>query len=84
MLRRNPVVPRDRPLIAITYKYNARKVLFLISTDDSGITKAYIPYLFKCTDQFEIFSFPLFIFPLSCLSYLDLLIRLTPKKIKAV
>ena len=32
MLRRKPMVPGDRPLIAIGYKYNARKFLYFIVT----------------------------------------------------
>ena len=50
MLRNKPMVPRDRPLIAIGYKYNARKVLSFIFTDNAGITKTDIPYLSKYPD----------------------------------
>ena len=46
------MVPRDRPLIAIGYKYNARKVLSFIVTYNVGITKTGIPYLSKYPDQF--------------------------------
>ena len=46
------MVPGDRPLIAISYKYNARKVLSLIFTDNAGSTKTGIPYLSKYPDQF--------------------------------
>ena len=52
MLRIKPVVPGDRPLIAIGYKYNARKLLSFIFTDNTGITKTGIPYLSKYPDQF--------------------------------
>ena len=52
MLRSKPMVPRGRPLIAIGYKYNARKVLSFIVTDNSGRTKTGIPYLSKYPDQF--------------------------------
>ena len=52
MLRSKPVVPGDRPLISIGYKYNVWNVLFLIVTDNTGRTKAGIPYLYKYTDQF--------------------------------
>ena len=38
-LRRTPVVPGNRPLIYIGYKYNARKVLSFIVTDNAGNTK---------------------------------------------
>ena len=33
------MVPGGRPLIAIGYKYNARKVLSFIVTDNAGSTK---------------------------------------------
>ena len=47
VLRSKPMVPGDRPLIAIGYKYNARKFLLLIVTDNSGITNTGTPYLSK-------------------------------------
>ena len=34
VLRSNPMVPGDRPLISIRYKYNAQKVLYFIVTDN--------------------------------------------------
>ena len=46
------MVPGDRPLISIGYKYNARKVLSFIVTDNVGTTKTGIPYLSKYPDQF--------------------------------
>ena len=46
------MVPGDRPLIAIGYKYNARKVLYFIVTENAGSTKTDIPYLSKYPDQF--------------------------------
>ena len=52
VLRSKPMVPGGRPLIAIGYKYNARKVLSFIFTDNAGITKTGIPYLSKYPDQF--------------------------------
>ena len=39
VLRSKHMVPRDRPLIAIGYKYNMRKVLSFIVTDNAGSTK---------------------------------------------
>ena len=33
MLKRKYVVPRDRPLIAIGYKYNTQKVLYFIAAE---------------------------------------------------
>ena len=41
------MVPGDRPLIAISYKYNARNVLSLIVTYSAGSTKTGITYLSK-------------------------------------
>ena len=52
LLRSKPMVPGDRPLIAISYKYNAQKVLSFIVTYNTGITKTGIPYLSKYPDQF--------------------------------
>ena len=52
VLRIKPMVPGGRPLIAIGYKYNERKVLSFIVTDNTGITKNGIPYLSKYPDQF--------------------------------
>ena len=46
------MVPGNRPRIAIGYKYNARKVLSFIFTDNAGITKTDIPYLSKSHDPF--------------------------------
>ena len=46
------MVPGDIPLIAIGYKYNARKVLSFIVTDNAGTTNTGIPYLYKYPDQF--------------------------------
>ena len=52
MLSSKPVVPRDRPLIYISYKYNVRKVLYFIVTENSGKKNTGIPYLSKYPDQF--------------------------------
>ena len=46
------MVPGDRPLIAIGYKYNAWKVLSFIVTDNAGSTKNVIAYLSKYPDLF--------------------------------
>ena len=46
------MVPGGWPLIAIGYKYNARKVLSFIVMDNTGSTKTGIPYLSKYPDQF--------------------------------
>ena len=52
MLRRKTMIPGGRPLIAIGYKYNVRRVLYFIVTDNVGSTKTGIPYLSKYPDQF--------------------------------
>ena len=52
VLRSKHMVPGDRSLIAISYKYNARKVLYIFLTDKVGSTKTGIPYLSKYPDQF--------------------------------
>ena len=52
VLRRKHMVPGDRLLVAIGYKYNAQKFLSFIVTDDAGITKTGIPCLSKYPDQF--------------------------------
>ena len=50
------MVPGDRPLIAIGYKYNSRKVLSFIVTDNAGNKRTGIPYLSKYSDQFTNFA----------------------------
>ena len=50
------MVPRGRPLIAIGYKYNARKVLYFIVTDNAGRTQAGPTYLSNYPDQFTNFA----------------------------
>ena len=46
------MVPGDRPLIDIGYKYNAWKVVSFIFTDNAGSTKSGIPYLSKYPEKF--------------------------------
>ena len=41
------MLPRDKPLIDIGYKYNYQKVLYSVGTEDSVRTKYDIPYLCK-------------------------------------
>ena len=41
------------PLIYIGYKYNAKKVLYFMVTDITGITKVVPPYLSNYPDQFS-------------------------------
>ena len=52
VLKSNPMLPGDRPLIAIGYKYNLRKVLSFIVTDNTGSTNTSILYLYHYLDQF--------------------------------
>ena len=39
ILKRNPMVPKDMPPIAIVYKYNSYKVLSFVATEGKGSTK---------------------------------------------
>ena len=72
------MVPGDRLLIAIGYKYNMRKVLYFIVIDNTGITQRGLTYLSKYSDQFTNVA----IFPVDRLlvmsTYFLLLMRLTP------
>ena len=77
MLKRKPMVPGDRPIIAIGYKYNVRKVLSFIVTDNAGSTKTGIPYLSKYPDQFTNVSIRPVSRPLVMSKNL-ILMRLTP------
>ena len=52
VLMNKHMVPWNRPLIAIGYNNNARKVLSFIVTDNAGNTKTGITYLSKYPDQF--------------------------------
>ena len=52
VLRSKPMVPGDRPLIDIGYKYNARKFPYFIVTDNAGITKTDIPCSSNYPEQF--------------------------------
>ena len=62
VLSSKPMLPGDRPLISIVYKYTVWKVLSFIVKENSGITKTGIPYLSKYPDQFT----NVFICPVSC------------------
>ena len=52
VLRSKPMGPGERPLIAIGYKYNSRKVLYYFATAGTESTMLDIPYLSKYPDQF--------------------------------
>ena len=60
------MVPGDRPLIAIGYKYNMRKVLSFIITDNAGSTNTVITDLSKYPKQCTIVAISLLIFTLLC------------------
>ena len=45
VLRSKPMIPGERPLLAIGYKYNSRKVLSFVATAGEGSTTLGIPYL---------------------------------------
>ena len=53
MLNRNYVVPGNRLIIYVDCKYNTQKVLSFIASEDTGITKAGIPYLYKYPKLFS-------------------------------
>ena len=44
-MKSTPRFPGERPLLAIGYKYNSRKVLGFIATEGAGITEPGDPYL---------------------------------------
>ena len=52
VLKSKHMVSRGPPLIAIGYKYNARKVISFIVTYNTGSTNTGIPYLSKYPNQF--------------------------------
>ena len=45
-----PRVPVVRPLLAIGYKYNYRKVLVFIAAEGAGSNEPVYPYLYSFTD----------------------------------
>ena len=77
-LRSKPMVPGGRPHITISYKYNLRKVLSFIVTDNKGSTQTVITYLSKYPDQFtNVDIHPVSRLLVMSISFL-MLIRLTP------
>ena len=44
-MKSNPIVPRKKPLLAIGYKHNYRRVLWFIATDGAGSTEPGDTYL---------------------------------------
>ena len=80
MLISKPMVPGGGALISIGYKYNAQKVLSVIVTVNTGITNTGLTHLSTYPDQSyngAIRPVDCF-FPLSFISSLGLLMRLTP------
>ena len=71
------IVPGGSPIIAIIYNYNSWNVLSFIVTYYTGSTNSVLLYLSYYPDQFLMLSFIFFLIPLSCISSLDLLMRLT-------
>ena len=66
VLSSKPIVPGDRTLIAIGYKYNARKVLYFIVTENAGSTKTGIPYYLSILTNLLMLPFALLLVPLLC------------------
>ena len=61
-MKSTPRVSGGRPLLAIGYKYNSRKVLGFIAIEGSGSTEPDNPYLSRFHDIFLMFLFaPLFV-----------------------
>ena len=52
VLRSKPFVPGVRPLIAVFYKYNVRKVIYFIVTEKAWRIQAGLPCLSKYPNQF--------------------------------
>ena len=72
------MVPGDRPLISIGYKYNARKVLSFIIKDNAGSTNPGILHLSNYPDQFNSVAIRPVSKPLAISKNNLLLMRLTP------
>ena len=62
VLRSTPIFSGERPLLAIGYKYNYRKVLGFIATEGAGSTEKVDTYLSSFPDIYSMFLFaPLFV-----------------------
>ena len=73
------MVPGDRTLIFIGYKYNARKVFSFIVTAEASSTNAGIPYLTKYPDTFSnVAIFPVYC-PLFMSKFFGSVNKVTPK-----
>ena len=78
MLSSKPMIPRGRTLTPIGYKYTTQKVLCFIVTDDAGRKSQLLPIYLSNLNSFLMLPFNLLLIPLSCISSLDLLMRLNP------
>ena len=78
------MLPGFRPIISIGYKYNMRKVISFIVTDNAGSTEARIPYYLTILTSFLMFSFILLLVPFYCISSLGMLMRLTATKNQSI
>ena len=58
-----PIFPGERPLLAIGYRYNSRKVLGFIATEGAGNTESGDPYLSCFPDIFSNVSVRLVVRP---------------------
>ena len=84
VLKSKPMVPGDMLLFVIGYKYNSQKVLYFVVTDNTGITKAGITYLYKKLTRFIMLPFALLLTPFPCINSLGMLTRLAPTTNKCI
>ena len=77
MLGRRTIIPEVRPPIYIGYKYNTQKLVSYISQKTQGEHIHIIPISLSTLNIVPMSPFTLLFAPLSCISSLDLLIRLT-------
>ena len=53
VMKSTPRFPGGRPLLAIGYKYNSRKVIGFIATEGTGFTEPGDPYLSRLPDIYS-------------------------------
>ena len=63
VMKISPIFPVERPLLAIGYKYNSRKVLGFIATEGSRSTETGDPYLSRFPDIYSNVYFRLIVGP---------------------
>ena len=73
------LVIEDRQIIAISYKYNTREVIYFVATKDTGIKIYSIEFLLNYPNLFDDVAILPVALLLLCISYLDMLLRLNPK-----